>query len=381
MKSLLKRLIFVLPTLLMWAGCGLLFSQEEVEKFGKAVSRPFWKAEKQRDPLFFIQEPDAEAPSARLLFKPKRILKVVSADRKTEFEEGKDYIYEAEGNRMILPAGSRISFMTHEQLYPLMTSDAPKIARQSGDKTRGIYFDNKAGYHQRQVEVIYECEPGQWKGWVPKFTVKQLPKTLHKMRKGRTIRIQLFGDSISEGYNASRFSGVKPGSPSFGSLVQLGIIYQYTSEATLKNFAVGGWNSRQGLNDILEKKPAREFPHLVIIAFGMNDVFAKDPDSYQQNIQKMVEYFQENSHSTEFILVAPMLGNKEWGMPMEQFPLYRDKLKELCGPGVVLADMTSVWEELLKRKSFYDLTGNGVNHPNDFGHLVYAQVIMSLLKP
>ena len=36
----------------------------------------------------------------------------------------------------------------------------------------------------------------------------------------------------------------------------------------------------------------------------------------------------------------------------------------------VLADMTSIWEALLKRKTFYDLTGNGVNHPNDFGHCV-----------
>jgi acyl-CoA thioesterase-1 len=40
---------------------------------------------------------------------------------------------------------------------------------------------------------------------------------------------------------------------------------------------------------------------------------------------------------------------------------------------------TSVWEEFLKRKKDADLTGNGVNHPNDFGHRVYAQVIAALL--
>jgi hypothetical protein len=66
---------------------------------------------------------------------------------------------------------------------------------------------------------------------------------------------------------------------------------------------------------------------------------------------------------------------------MEQFAIYRDSLKELCGPGVVLADLTSVWGTLLKKKSFYDLTGNGLNHPNDFGHLVYAQAILSQLVP
>ena len=38
-----------------------------------------------------------------------------------------------------------------------------------------------------------------------------------------------------------------------------------------------------------------------------------------------------------------------------------------------------MWRDLLRRKSVYDLTGNGVNHPNDFGHQVYADVIASLL--
>ncbi|MCA9034833.1 MAG: alpha/beta hydrolase [Planctomycetaceae bacterium] len=36
---------------------------------------------------------------------------------------------------------------------------------------------------------------------------------------------------------------------------------------------------------------------------------------------------------------------------------------------------------MLKRKSDHDLTGNGVNHPNDFGHRIYAQVLSSLLLP
>ena len=41
--------------------------------------------------------------------------------------------------------------------------------------------------------------------------------------------------------------------------------------------------------------------------------------------------------------------------------------------------MTAVWADLLARKSWHDLTGNGVNHPNDFGHRLYAQVILALL--
>ena len=50
-------------------------------------------------------------------------------------------------------------------------------------------------------------------------------------------------------------------------------------------------------------------------------------------------------------------------------------------PAFELADLTAVWSEMLERKKDWDLTGNGVNHPNDFGHRVYAQVRCELLKP
>jgi hypothetical protein len=53
----------------------------------------------------------------------------------------------------------------------------------------------------------------------------------------------------------------------------------------------------------------------------------------------------------------------------------------LQGPGVAVADLTSFWSVFLERKRFDDLTGNGVNHPNDFGHRVYAQVLLSLFPP
>ncbi len=75
-----------------------------------------------------------------------------------------------------------------------------------------------------------------------------------------------------------------------------------------------------------------------------------------------------------------MLGNRDWtALNHSLFPQYRDALAALCGNGIVLADLTGVWTELLKHKQDRDLTGNGVNHPNDFGHRVYAQVLSALL--
>ena len=68
-----------------------------------------------------------------------------------------------------LPEGSRIPSMTEDQMYPLMTSDAQKIARQGGDTTRGIFFGEGAVYHNLQAEVTYRFKPGAWKGPVPNY--------------------------------------------------------------------------------------------------------------------------------------------------------------------------------------------------------------------
>ena len=99
-------------------------------------------------------------------------------------------------------------------------------------------------------------------------------------------------------------------------------------------------------------------------------------------MDEVVEAVRQAAPDTEFILIATMLGNRDWTtLHHELFPQYRDALAELCRDGVVLADMTSVWEEFLKQKQDWDLTGNGVNHPNDFGHRIYAQVLSALLIP
>jgi hypothetical protein len=96
----------------------------------------------------------------------------------------------------------------------------------------------------------------------------------------------------------------------------------------------------------------------------------------------MIDAIRAGRPETEFVLVATMLGNRDWiRLKSENFPAYREALKALAGPGIAVADVTSVWEEFLNRKCDWDQTGNGVNHPNDFGHRVYAQVVCDLLIP
>ena len=89
---------------------------------------------------------------------------------------------------------------------------------------------------------------------------------------------------------------------------------------------------------------------------------------------------KERFPEIEIVWVAPMLGNREWiHTPREMFFSYRDAMLGEIPESESLIDLTRVWEILLQRKHDLDLTGNGLNHPNDFGHRLYAQAILEAL--
>jgi lysophospholipase L1-like esterase len=168
--------------------------------------------------------------------------------------------------------------------------------------------------------------------------------------------------------------------PPYGLLVARGLESYYGREIKYENLSVGGKTSDWGVQVVDDV--SRHRPDLVIIAFGMNDASTHMPaDQYQRNIKRIMEGVLRLNPGAEFILVSTMVGNPEWtASSMEHYQAYREKLFELQSDSVAVADMTSVWMEFLKHKTLLDITGNGVNHPNDFGHRTYAQVILSLLS-
>jgi hypothetical protein len=75
-----------------------------------------------------------------------------------------------------------------------------------------------------------------------------------------------------------------------------------------------------------------------------------------------------------------MLPNVTLGDPQHQRD-YVPKLVELASTmsGVAFVDVTTAHDKLLAKKAYVDMTGNGVNHPNDFLGRWYAQLIAALL--
>jgi lysophospholipase L1-like esterase len=317
----------------------------------------FWNATSiQDDPLFFVG--DANHAAAALLFPPEKSISCRSATGETEYEEGKDFLVDAVRGLVQRPPGSRIPITSRDEL-----------------RAAGL---PEALFHHRRVSASYTYRAGLWDGYVPSFSGDRLPRTLARLRTGQPLSIVVAGDSISEGYSASGFDGVPPHQPPYPALLVAGLTRRYRSAIALNNCAVAGStadNLRWDTGPV-----CASLPDLVIVAFGMNDSGYSEAADFAVNIAAIVAEIRAARPTAEFVLVSPMLPNADWDYPvLERFPAYRDALAGLCGEGSALADVTSIWTDLLRRKTVYDLTANGLNHPNDFGHQVYAQTIMALL--
>jgi len=346
------------------------------------LREPFWNSRVVYDESVLFLSDDklggdsSRAASASLLLLPSRILKVTSADGTSVYESERDYVL-LEGERTLrLAEGSRIKFLKTSDLYPpLGTSNS--IAHRAGHADQGVLFDNGHWFHDHQVAITYETNE-EWAGYRPAVAHESLKRTLDRLKHGNPVTIAVSGDSITFGLNASKLTGASPHQPIYPELFAAQLRAVSKSSITMVNRAVGGWRLENGLEDLnvlLECKP-----DLILIAYGMNHFGSRDSAGFKKLQTTMLERIHKQLPEAEVILVAPMHGNVHWvHTPAEQFESHRLALASLVGQQVALADLTTLWGEMLERKRDIDLTGNGVNHPNDFGHRVYASALLGLL--
>ncbi|MDA1056105.1 MAG: SGNH/GDSL hydrolase family protein [Planctomycetota bacterium] len=348
-------------------------------EYQPSLLRPFWQGDTvEGESVLFIRDDATGEAKAVVLFPITELLSVCNSAGDKTYEEGRDYVWQRDSRELVLPAGSRIVSKTSQELRRPANSQKYQLTHRDGNGE--IFFGGQLEYHEMQTCITYKHAPHAWNGPTPQTDAAALPNTTGRLRGGEALSIVLLGDSISTGCNASGWAEGAPFQPAYPDLLRRHLEANYAAQVTLTNLSVGGTSTPWGLS-MVDKVVERQ-PDLVILAFGMNDSAGRSADEYKANTQAIIEKIRETLPDTEFILVASMLGNRDWiRLKHEAFPQYRDALASLCKEGIALADMTSIWTEFLKRKQDWDLTGNGVNHPNDFGHRVYAQVLSTLLVP
>jgi len=340
---------------------------------------PIWSSDIiHRESLICVSDQEGRPAVGKLLFPASKLLAVHSADGLRTFATGEDFEFTPGARELTLTPKSAIPQFASADLFP--PKGAPRsIPSKTGDPSRSVLFDNGHWFHDQQIEVTYQrADKAAWPGRIPTLAAKELSKTLARLRDKKKITLAVSGDSISEGYNASGFSKASPWMPPYPDLVAEQLRQAYGADVQLHNRAVGGWSVGKGVED-LDALLATQ-PDLIMIAYGMNDVGGRNPEVFRDAIGKMLEKIRTVRPNAEVILVATMIGNSDWvHTPRDMFEPYRDALASFVGPGVALADMTDLWAHLLKHKRVIDVNGNGVNHPSDFGHRLYAQVILALL--
>jgi len=274
----------------------------------------------------------------RLLFAPDGVEAVTSVAGDVTYLAGADYVVDGSARRLVRPAGSCMP---------------------------------------GTVAVTYTHSDDPWT-WRPFDTPGVLRRVAGRLKRGDPVTICLTGDSISEGYDVSGFHRVPPYQPAFGQLVATALEQQYGAPVRLHNLGMAGWTAADAVWDV--PRIAAPAPDLVIVAFGMNDASYADAGEFAGNISSVMRRVRDAVADVEFLLVSPMLPTPEcsWVIP-ERFADYRAALAGFTGEGVDLADVTGIWTALVARKHPHDLSGNGLNHPNDFGHRIYAQVILDRL--
>ena len=354
-------------------------AKESKSVLANSVLQPFWEGSKvEGETALFQVGPGSSQPMARLLFQPTRILKITSADGKILFNAGRDYRLKNGTNILELPPGSRIPSRTWADMHPAL-SPATSLSQAVGGKT-SLLFERFGGLFQSlQVAISYEHRQ-QWNGYIPTTAHDSLRRTFALLQSGQPLKLVVLGDSISAGSGSSFDFHLPPCQPPYVELVVDGLQQRYRSSIALRNLSVGGKTAVWGAE--MAARVAEEKPDLMLIAFGMNDAGAqRTAEAYSADIKKIIDTVRQSSPNADFILVATMSGNPEWlHASPTLYSQYREALRHLQGPGIAMADMTSVSEDILRTKTFADITANGVNHPNDFEHRIYAQTILALLR-
>ncbi len=329
-----------------------------------------------REGLMFVQGKDESVPSARLLNVPNDEPQLRSADETTKYESGKDYLWHDKSRQITLTPNSRIPFITVKDMYK--EPGAPNSWVQFRGGNYSLLYAAGTYFHERQVVADYKHR-NTWRGYRQASETQRLPRTMNLLKAGKGLRLSLLGDSISTGDNASGKTGIAPYQPFYGELVAAELGDHYKTSVAFTNRSVGGMSSDWGVTQI--ETVAADKPDLCMIAFGMNDIHGFTAEQFTDNIQKIMTGIKQRCPQVEFLLIAGMYPNSEWinAEREARLPQYEKSLHSMRAPGVAFADVGALWKDVCLLKGFFSLTGNGLNHPNDYSHRLYAQVILASL--
>ncbi|MCL2518001.1 MAG: SGNH/GDSL hydrolase family protein [Oscillospiraceae bacterium] len=302
----------------------------------------------------------------KLLYHADKILSVMNAEQTIEFQEGKDYILR--DGMLYIPETSGIKIMPWDEYNPQIQSEE-KLTERGFTCTRGGYLRFGFNFHAIQYEVSY-LHSDEWTGYKPVNERNMLPNG--------DFTFGFLGDSIATGGDSSKFCGLPPYAPVWAEMIAERLEELYGIKINYINKSVGGTASGWGNENVMESFKDTA-PDLFVIAFGMNDASGKvDNFVFRDNCGSIADKILALNPDCRIIFVSTMMPNPLAGQFIGEHETHEGLLIELAGryKNATVASVSSMHKYLLTKKNFYDMTGNNINHPNDFLARIYAQTIL-----
>lgn len=344
---------------------------------------PIWDGDTvYNEAILPLADPRLQSEVIPLLYRAEEIISVSDSTLTTRFTSGIDYILRDGG--IVIPEGSRIKKMSWDEYNP--KDKSPNAFTDIGFTcSEGGYlrFAEGAEYHTADYFVTYRHR-GVWQGPTIAPNLYKLKKFRSKLSRGDGVCVAITGDSIATGCNSSGMApiNVPPYLPIWSTMVCEQLAAKYRCDVRELNRAKGGMVSQWGVDTAHESFDGTS-PDLCIIAYGMNDASGEIPsETLCANYDKIAQIMLQINPSCEFLFVSTTLpnplANQFYKKHEEQEPLLRE-LAERWGARADVVPMTSIHKYLLTKKRYYDMTGNNINHPNDFLARVYAQAICGVI--
>lgn len=364
----------------------------DIAKFTK----PFYESQIQYNEGFFLLENASGGTDAvRLAFPAAKILEVRSNDLSVLYEEGKDYVLNADGT-LSVPAGSAIKPLARSEFF----LSSGQWSEEEGPVTNTVGTMYKGHY------VVTYIRTEEYSGTTANRGKEKLSTFTEKAKEGESLEILVMGDSIAAGAGVKDF-------PNWAETMRRGIEYYAGCTATLFNTAVPGIHSGEyiglidgnvdavssNIRDDAVKKFAVTEAHkatadLVVIAIGGNDAGGwcgpngTAVTTYKANVEKMISYIRAANPDCSILLVSCMQTNPKIfdtntknKLAAASFREYENALGEIANSqeNVALANVFGVENELLFNKNIEDMLGDNINHPSDYMSRIYAQVVLATL--
>ena len=400
MKKIFAGVLGLFLLVFPFVGCGQKEEKEQVDlsKFPNYVepdkaayafgfnemTAPYFKGNVIYNETVMLVE-DKGVVSGKLQYEPVRILSVRDYTWEKEYPASE---YEISGNTLTMKAGGSMPYLTAENL---LGKNIPEPYREVSSITNvetdwvlmggSIYTESSLIYgHQVSVSYVYDVNDVKTEEFAD-YETSGFPELKEKLISGKDVKIVAIGDSVAEGCSSSGHFGHAPYMENWVDQSAKALDEKYTGKVSVKNVAVGGKTSEWGSAAAQINAVASETPDLVMIHFGINDAGGDmTPGTYRDNIEKIVADVQARVPDCEFMLIkafAPNSANYNYNT----FKAYWKKLDEIAESyrEAFTLDMFTPSLTLLQNKKYMDVTGNGINHVNDYSCRLYAMNILSAL--